>query len=69
MDMKIENGFGIDAQLRIDTLQSINTITGGATALNHPLIGNAINLTRALDLASPGYPNDPFMQVFLIPED
>jgi hypothetical protein len=37
-------------------LQSINTNTGGATALNHPLIGNAINLTRALDLASPGYP-------------
>jgi len=56
MNMKIENGFGIDAQLRIDTLQAINTTTGGSTAMNHPLIGSAINLTRAVDLASPGYP-------------
>ncbi|HIP09213.1 MAG TPA: hypothetical protein EYG65_05730 [Rhodospirillales bacterium] len=56
MNMKIENGFGIDAQLRIDTLKSINTTAGGSAALTHSLIGNAINLTRALNFASPGYP-------------
>jgi hypothetical protein len=56
MDMKIENGFGIDAQLRIDTLKAINTTTGGSAALTHSLIGNTINLTRALNVASPEYP-------------
>lgn len=52
MIMKIENGFGIDAQLKIDTLQSINTISGASVNLNHSIIGNSINVSRALNFAT-----------------
>ncbi|MBL4656997.1 MAG: hypothetical protein JKX73_03290, partial [Flavobacteriales bacterium] len=52
LKMKVENGFGIDAQLRIDMLKSINSNTGSSAELTHSVIGNSINVTRALNAAT-----------------
>jgi len=52
MEMRIENGFGIDAQLTLDTFRSINTVTGASVDLSHSSIGNSINLSRALNMAT-----------------
>ena len=52
IEMKIENGFGIDAQFTLDTLQSINTSTGTSADLSHATVGNSINLSRALNVAN-----------------
>ena len=55
MQLSIENGFGMDAQIVIDTLNSINSSTGTNVLLNHAFIGTSINLTRASQIPSPGY--------------
>ena len=55
MQLSIENGFGMDAQIVIDTLKAINSSTGTDVFLNHAFIGSSINLTRASQIPSPGY--------------
>jgi len=55
MQLSIENGFGMDAQIVIDTLNAINSSTGTDVLLNHAFIGTSINLTRASQVPSPGY--------------
>jgi len=54
MTFNIKNGFGIDAQFFIDTLTSINTKSNNSVSLSHQSIGNAINLSRALNIPSNG---------------
>ncbi len=54
MSLNIKNGFGIDAQLVIDTLGSINTSTSNTVLLNHQSVGNAINLSRAQNTPNDG---------------
>jgi len=45
----IENGFGIDAQLKFKKIGCINTRTGNTIYLNSNIIGQPINVTRALE--------------------
>lgn len=47
--LDIINGIGIDATVKIDTLLSGNTRTGNEVLLNHSIIGNSININRAVD--------------------
>jgi len=56
LTLNIQNGFGIDAQIIIDTLNSINAWNGNSVLMSHSSIGAPINITRALDMASPGFP-------------
>ena len=45
----IENGIGADARFTFNNLSSINTRTGITKSLSHPIIGNPVNLNRAVD--------------------
>lgn len=46
--LNFENGIGVDAQLTLNNLTSINTTSAANIALNHQLIGNPLNINRAL---------------------
>ena len=56
MALQVENGFGVDAKIVIDTIMGTNTGTGTSVLFDHPTIGSSINLTRALNHPSLGYP-------------
>jgi len=46
----VENGIGVDAQLKINNITSVNTRTGNSVPLAAPaLVGNNINITRATE--------------------
>jgi hypothetical protein len=51
IELTIENGIGIDATVKFDTIQSVNNQSGNTVVLNHSFIGNSININRALDYA------------------
>jgi len=62
MSIVIENGFGIRADLDINSIQSLNTKTGTAINLTRPgLIGQTINVAKA---ANP--PFDPYKRNFVL---
>lgn len=50
MDLELKNGVGADAKISIYQLEGRNTFNGNTVALNHSIIGNPINVTRAQDL-------------------
>lgn len=52
LKLKVENGFGVDLQLRMRELTAINTRTGAEVSLEHALFNGPLNLTRALDLGN-----------------
>lgn len=52
IDFDIENGFGVDARLNINTLASVNNQTGLTINLESDFIGNSLNLNRAIDLGN-----------------
>jgi len=56
MSLQVENGFGVDAKIVIDTIMGTNTGTGTSVLFDHPTIGSSINLTRAMNHPSLGYP-------------
>jgi len=56
MVLQVENGFGVDAKIIIDTIRGTNTGSGTSILFDHPTIGSSINLTRALNQPSLGYP-------------
>jgi hypothetical protein len=47
LTLNITNGFGIDANLLIHEIKSINSRTGNVVSLSSSIIGNTINITRA----------------------
>lgn len=49
LDFNIINGIGIDARITIDTLLSKNTRINSDILLSHSIIGNAININRAVN--------------------
>ncbi|MGD0712482.1 MAG: hypothetical protein ABR968_15000, partial [Bacteroidales bacterium] len=49
LTLNITNGFGIDANLLIKEIKSINNRTGNVVSLISPIIGNTINITRAYE--------------------
>jgi hypothetical protein len=67
VNFTLENGFGVDARLYIDSLYSMNTRPGGN---NVPLIGNivhnAININRATATINPLSPVIPSVQTYSI---
>lgn len=46
---KIDNSIGVDAQVNLNNLTSINSIYGNSVSLNHSIINNNININRAQD--------------------
>lgn len=50
--LQVENGIGVDAQLRINALNSIGNST---IALNHPFANGVTNITRAIDQGGTGF--------------
>jgi hypothetical protein len=50
MNLDLKNGVGADAKINIYQLEGRNAYTGNVVALNHLIIGNPINVTRAQDL-------------------
>jgi hypothetical protein len=57
INLEIINGLGIDASAKIDTLKSVNTRNGNEISLNHPFIGNPININRATNTGSTSIPS------------
>ena len=49
MDLEIINGIGIDAQATISRLGSFNSENSLVVDLNHSIIGNTLNISRAQD--------------------
>lgn len=52
VNMRVRNGVGADAQAVIQEIKGINTHNGSEVGLSHNIIGNAININRAIDLGS-----------------
>jgi hypothetical protein len=50
IDLSVVNGVGADALFRLGYLKSINTRTNTTLNLQHSIVGNNIQLTRAIDL-------------------
>jgi hypothetical protein len=55
----IENGFGMDAQVIFKKLASINTRTNNTVALQSSIIGQPINISRAMETYIPSQPVVP----------
>lgn len=51
IDMKVvvENGFGLDGSVKINTISSENTKTGASQLLSGPNVGNLITINKATD--------------------
>lgn len=49
LGLTLRNFVGVDAQARFDQLKAINTVDGTAVYLEHPEIGEELNITRAFD--------------------
>lgn len=47
LDLTVNNGFGVDARAVFNSITGVNTRTGNTVALNHPILGNNINLNAA----------------------
>ena len=45
----IENGFGADARLQVLAVKAVNSTAGREVALQSPVIGNPVNITRAAE--------------------
>jgi hypothetical protein len=52
LQLRVENGVGVDMQVRIQELRSVNTRTGASVDLQHAIMQGPINLDRALDLGN-----------------
>lgn len=49
LTFSVENGIGVDASFKINSLSAQNIRTGNILNLNHSVIGSTINLNRAID--------------------
>jgi len=52
LQVKVENGIGMDLRIRLNSLQAVNTRTGVTVDLVHTILDGPINLNRALDLGN-----------------
>ncbi len=59
LNLNVKNGFGVDARVMFDQISSINTATGHHVALNDPIIGQAINISRAVETGDHANPVTP----------
>ncbi|MDD3875341.1 MAG: hypothetical protein PHT69_01850 [Bacteroidales bacterium] len=56
LDLIIENGFGIDAQMKINEIISKNTVSGLEVPLHTPILGQSINIMRASETGNDNHP-------------
>ena len=54
--LEIENGFGVDAQLLLTKLASVDTNSLGSTDITGSCIGKAVNISRAIETNNPYKP-------------
>ncbi|MBX2973513.1 MAG: hypothetical protein KF797_10450 [Flavobacteriales bacterium] len=47
--VKVENGLGMDMQVRLNSFQAVNTRTGAVVDMQHTILQGPINLNRAVD--------------------
>lgn len=47
--VKVENGVGMDMQVRLNSFQAINSRTGSTVDMQHSILQGPINLNRAID--------------------
>lgn len=59
MKFVIENGFGLDARVRFSDITAINSNTNNSVSLSSPVIGQTINIARALETGDPTHPLTP----------
>jgi hypothetical protein len=59
LTLNITNGFGIDANLIVHEIKSINSRTGNVVPLSSNIIGNTINITRAQESGNTANPVIP----------
>lgn len=52
LKLKVENGFGVDMQVRMRELRATNTRTGASVPLEHAIMSGPMNITRAVDLGT-----------------
>lgn len=50
--LQVENGIGMDIQVRLNSFQATNTRTGTTVDMTHAILQGPINLNRALDLGN-----------------
>ena len=52
LQVRVENGIGMDLRLRLNALQAVNTRTNVTVDMAHAILQGPINLNRALDLGN-----------------
>jgi hypothetical protein len=62
--LTIENRFGVDARINFSEITSINTRTNQEISLNSPVIGQTINISRALETHNASQPVIPSIYNF-----
>lgn len=54
LQLTVENGLGVDVQCVFSSVTGVNSRTGNSVALNHAILGNAINInSAAMNLSAP----------------
>lgn len=64
ISLLIENSFGLDARVKFKELTAINTKNGHEVTLNDPVIGQTINIGRAIETYDPAHPVTPTIYSF-----
>jgi hypothetical protein len=64
MFLYIKNGFGVDARVKFKELTAVNTNTGNEVSLNSTIIGQTINIGRAIETWDPASPVIPTQYSF-----
>jgi hypothetical protein len=62
--LEIENGLGVDVQMRINQLQTANTGTGVQKDLNHDIVGKSLNIMRATETGDTSNPVLPQTYIY-----
>lgn len=62
--LEIENGYGIDAQLKIGYLNSMSSSVQRPIYLKSPVIGSIVNINRAVETYIPSNPVKPNLYLF-----
>lgn len=64
MSLYFENNFGVDVRVKFKEITAINTKSGHEVTLNSPVIGQTINISRALETYNPSQPVTPSFYSF-----
>jgi len=59
LGLDIVNGFGVDAQMIIDEMASVNSVTNNSVLLHSAILGHSVNVMRATETGNPSAPVMP----------